>query len=315
MHPAKSVIFFTTASGTGYGLMVWLAMAALFDWTPIELPFGFVAFAVAFLLIVGGLLSSTFHLGHPERAWRAVTQWRSSWLSREGMAAIVAFAPMGLFALGWVFFGLPDWSKWMAAPSIAMALITVYTTSMIYGSLKSIPAWHSPYTSPGYLIFALAGGALMMAVLTAFWGYEISGTMALYAAVLIALAILIKLFYWRQLDEGAPVATAGSATGLGKFGKVRLIEGPHTEPNYLLNEMGFRVGRKHSAQLRRIAIIGFAVAAVVALIAGSALAGAAQAAALVLASVVGGVALVTERWLYFAEAKHVVTLYYGEQSA
>ena len=60
--------------------------------------------------------------------------------------------------------------------------------------------------------------------------------------------------------EGATIgtATAGSATGLGRFGRVRLFAAPHTEENYLLQEMGYKVARKHALKLRRIAwLAGF----------------------------------------------------------
>ncbi len=100
MHPAYSVIFFTTATGAGYGLLALNGLAAAFGQLPADRGFAVASVLVSYVLIVGGLLSSTFHLGHPERAWRALSQWRSSWLSREGVLAIVAFAPTGLFAFG-----------------------------------------------------------------------------------------------------------------------------------------------------------------------------------------------------------------------
>ena len=58
---------------------------------------------IALVLITAGLLSSTAHLGRPERAWRAFSQWRTSWLSREGVAAVFTYVPAGLFALGALF--------------------------------------------------------------------------------------------------------------------------------------------------------------------------------------------------------------------
>src|SRR3546814_7492212 len=102
MHPAKSVILFTTASGAGYGLIAWLGVLAALCLLPAERWFGLVAFGLGLGLVVLGLLSSTLHLGRPERAWRAFSQWRSSWLSREGVAAVATFLPVGLFALCWV---------------------------------------------------------------------------------------------------------------------------------------------------------------------------------------------------------------------
>ena len=104
MHPAKSVIFFTTATGAGYGLFVWLAVMSVMGILPTDTVFSFTTLAIGFGLIVSGLLSSTLHLGRPERAWRALSQWRSSWLSREGVMAILTFIPLGLFAILWLFY-------------------------------------------------------------------------------------------------------------------------------------------------------------------------------------------------------------------
>ena len=101
MHPAISVIFFTAASGAGYGLLALLGIAVPGGLLPADPWFGVAALGLALALVSAGLLSSTFHLGHPERAWRAVSQWRSSWLSREGVAALATYIPTGLFGIGW----------------------------------------------------------------------------------------------------------------------------------------------------------------------------------------------------------------------
>src|SRR5210317_2088196 len=100
MHPAPSVIFFTTFSGLGFGLLTFLGLGApdVTGWT------AFAFFVIAYLMAVGGLLASTFHLGRPERAVKAFTQWRSSWLSREAWCAVGALVIMGLYGAGLVFF-------------------------------------------------------------------------------------------------------------------------------------------------------------------------------------------------------------------
>ena len=108
MHPAYSVILVTTASGAGYGLLVWLGVLSAIDALPADRWFGFAGLALSLGLISVGLLASTFHLGHPERAWRAFLQWRSSWLSREGAAAVATYVPAGLFGIGWVLFERTD---------------------------------------------------------------------------------------------------------------------------------------------------------------------------------------------------------------
>jgi DMSO reductase anchor subunit len=312
MHPAYSIIFFTTASGLGYGLLVFLGVYGAFGLLPAGRWFGLVALGLALALITGGLLSSTFHLGHPERAWRALTQWRSSWLSREGVLALLTYAPACLLAAAWFreggsgggFFGL------LAA---AGALATVYATSMIYASLRAVPRWHNRLVPPVYLSLALMTGALWFDALLAVHGSP-RPDMHVLALLAIALAWGLKRAYWRSIDRAADTATAGSATGLGRFGTVRLLESPHTGTSFLLQEMGYRVARKHARKLRRIAVVsGFAspfALTAIGLFVPSAL----TTAFVVLAALSGLFGTVVERWLFFAEANHAVTLYYGEDA-
>ena len=101
MHPSKSTIFFTVFSGTGYGIILCLSCLSLITQINFDSDFKLIIIIVSFAFICSGLLSSTLHLGHPERAWRSFSQWRSSWLSREGLAAILTFIPLVLFYLLW----------------------------------------------------------------------------------------------------------------------------------------------------------------------------------------------------------------------
>lgn len=314
MHPAYSVIFFTTASGAGYGLLVWLAGAAAYDLLPAEQWLGVAAFTIALGLITFGLLSSTFHLGHPERAWRGLTQWRTSWVSREGVAAIATYAPAGLFGIGWVFAGNHDgiWA-WLGMLAALGAIVTIFCTGMIYHSLRAIPRWHNVWVVPVYLAFAAASGAILFHLCAMAFGTG-PGWSSLAAAGLTAIAWALKIAYWKSIDMAAPVATAESATGLGHLGKVRLFEGPHTGENFLQREMGYRIARKHATKLRRIALILGGVIPVILLVLAHQLPGFIETSAAVLVTVSAGAGLLIERWLFFAEAEHTVTLYYGAEA-
>ncbi len=315
MHPAKSVIYFTTASGAGYGLLVWLSVMGAMGIIPADRTFGMVGFGLAFFLVISGLLSSTAHLGRPERAWRALSQWRSSWLSREGVAAIVTFGPTGLYALGWVMLGQnTGLVGLLGILSALLCLITVYFTSMIYASLKTIPAWNHRLTSVGYLVLSLMSGALLMLVLQISFQMGHTGLMIKLVVGLSALAALLKLTYWRSIQKSPATSTAESATGLGRFGKVRMIESPHGEDNYLLKEMGYKIARKHALKLRQIALVsGFIIPMALVASLGS-IAGSYALPVSTLALLSAAIGLAVERWLFFAEAKHVVTLYYGESA-
>ncbi len=290
MHPAKSVIVFTTFSGLGFGLLFFLGLGfpAVTGWT------AFVFFTIAYLMAVGGLVASTFHLGHPERAAKAFTQWRTSWLSREAWSSVAALVVMGLYGAGLVFFGA-RWTLlgWLGA---ALSLLTVFTTSMIYAQLRSVPRWHTARTPVMFLSLALAGGALLA-------GQVVVAMMLLAAAgALVAASWLI--------GDGSLAASGtnlATATGLGRIGKVRSFEPPHTGTNYLLREFVHVVGRKHSRKLRVIALVLMVAVPILLL----ALPFNHVFALLAVVSHVAGV-LIT-RWLFFAEAEHVVGLYYGKR--
>ncbi len=316
MHPAKSVIYFTTATGAGYGLLFWLAAFAWMDFLPADQMFGLLAFGLAFFLVGSGLLSSTLHLGHPKRAWRALSQWRSSWLSREGLIAILTFIPTGFFALSWVFFGENQGlAGWIGLIGALMSTVTVFCTAMIYASLKSIPAWNNRWVVQGYLVLSFATGAVLMALLFAAWGFPGLEKVLANALIFVSLGLALKAAYWRSRISEPSRSTSGTATGLASYGTVRLIEGPHTESNYLLEEMGFQIARKHASKLRRIAIaLGFIVPGT-ALVAALNLDAVSPLLWLIPAALSTGIGIATERWLFFAEAQHVVTLYYGRERA
>ena len=126
---------------------------------------------------------------------------------------------------------------------------------------------------------------------------------------------VVKWSYWRFIDTAPPIATIESATGLGSIGKVRALEAPHTEENYLLREMGYAIARKHAAKLRVIAlVIGF-IAPVILLLAGIFLGGMADTVLAAVAALASLLGIYLERWLFFAEATHTVTLYYGRAAA
>jgi sulfite dehydrogenase (quinone) subunit SoeC len=306
MNPAFSVIILTTASGAGYGMLVWLGVLDAFGVLPGTRWFGVVATLLALALSGAGLLASTFHLGHPERAWRAVSQWRSSWLSREGILGMVTNLPALGFAAAWWFGGETVVLGLLAA---LCGVATVASQAMIYATLKPIRQWHNRWVLPNFLLLSLYSGAVWLAAVG-------GGTVASIIAIVFAVAAgVVKWSYWRFIDTAPPVATIESATGLGSIGKVRALEAPHTEENYLLREMGYAIARKHATKLRAIALVVGFIAPVILLLAGILLGDVPDkvlAAVAALASLLG---IYLERWLFFAEATHTVTLYYGRTAA
>lgn len=290
MHPAPSVIIFTTLSGLGFGVLIWLGLGL----PAVTGGVAFAFFAIAYGLAVGGLIASTLHLGHPERAWKAFSQWRSSWLSREGICAVAALIVMAVYGAGLVFFDTRLAPLgWLGA---ALSLATVFTTAMIYAQLKTVPRWHTALTPALLLAISLGGGALLAGQVRA-------------ALVLLPVAGVLQILWWVRGDRA--LATSGTdmatATGLGGIGTVRAFEPPHTGTNYLLREMVHLVGRKHALKLRVIAVaLGYVLPVALLLLPLSHALG-----VLAVLSHLAGIA--ASRWLFFAEAEHVVGLYYGKR--
>jgi sulfite dehydrogenase (quinone) subunit SoeC len=302
LNPAYSVILFTTASGAGYGLLALLGLVGFHHGPASSFWFAVTALVMALALITIGLLSSTLHLGRPERAWRALSQWRSSWLSREGVLAITTYPVALVFGAAWSGF-LP--AAWIAPAGIAtllMCIATVFSTGKIYATLITIPAWNTPFTVAGYLLFALAtGGAVFGVVAFAFGRLQMVQTIVVIAALVAT--VIVKGLYWRWIDKAPPPPTTGQATGLGA--QVRQWEVPHTTTNFIQKEMGYVVARKHAARLR-MAVLGLLALAVLC----SVLAVVAAQAFVIAAALMAGFAVVLERWLFFAEARHIVMAYY-----
>lgn len=312
MHPAYSVIFFTTASGAGYGLLILICLGGAFGVLPLDPMLGLAGFGIAFALITTGLLSSTLHLGRPERAWRALSEWRTSWLSREGVLAIATYAPAGLVAFDWVFRGRILAVVALAAAALAVA--TIWCTGMIYASLQTIRQWHQPLTTPVYLAIALATGSLLLHALLRCLG--IAGDGAVWLAVLLVLAALtLKALYWANIDAAPKTLTAEAATGLGVIGRVRSLDPPHTQPNFVMREMGYAIGRKHAQKLRLIATALLFFAPLLLTLATLVLPLPVAVAASLAAVLAAAIGVLAERWLFFAEAQHAVTLYYGAERA
>jgi DMSO reductase anchor subunit len=287
MHPAPSVILFSTLSGLGFGFLAFLGWGGL-------VPSGWAAFflwGLGYGLAVGGLLASTFHLGNPKNALKAFSQWRTSWLSREAWSSVATLLLLAPLALSdWLGLGLPRGLGWVGG---TLALVTVLTTAMIYAQIKAVPRWHHWLTPVMFVSFAVAGGAVLAG---AGWA-----PLALLAVGGVLLAV------WRVGDGAFAKAgqTLGTATGLDRLGVPTVLDPAHTAGNYLMREMIFVVGRKHVQKLRAIALGLASILPALVLLLPLGVWGTAFAAVLHLAGAVAA------RWLFFAEAEHVVGLYYG----
>lgn len=291
MHPAPSIIVFTALSGLGLGLIAWMGLGqpSVGGWIVI------VYSLIALGLTGAGLAASLFHLGNPQRAMLALSQWRTSWLSREGILAIATILVFMAYAATWIF--TTSRSTILGHICTVMAVLTVFATSMIYAQLKAVPRWNTFFTPVLFVLYSLAGGALL------------AGLVQIASLLMVVLAAA-QISAWIYGDGAfrRSGATLASATGLGRLGRLRQLEPPHTGSNYVLREMVFAVGRKHMAPLRVLSVL--LTGLVPAYLIQAYEIGHLFAAVLVAMHLAG---LFVARWLFFAEAEHVVGLYYDKR--
>lgn len=319
MKPALSVIFFTVSSGAGLGLAIWLLLAQLGLplggelVQPQTLRWGAV---LAVLAVTAGLLSSTQHLANPRNAWRALARFRSSWLSRE---AVLALAWYPLAALhGWLSAHGAGSAQLTAIALLVLSLAIVVCTAMIYASLKTVPRWRTWHTPVAYVLHALTSGGLIFLALQA-WHAQSAQVAAgargsVLLLVLLVLAAVVKLAWYAKFSARV-TATLNQAIGVPESaprgivqGRVRLLDAGHTHGTFLTHEFGFQLAREQAGRLRALMFVLIAVVPLVLLWMGGT-----GVAVLCLAALSLLAGLFIERWLFFAQAEHVVRLYHGQQ--
>ncbi|MFW2362577.1 dimethyl sulfoxide reductase anchor subunit family protein, partial [Burkholderia pseudomallei] len=163
MKPAFSVIFLTTLSGASQGLMIALfgvELAARLGWIASP-PQAFFVASAALAVLLGslGLFASFFHLGRPERAWRAVAMWRTSWLARECIALPCFLACTTAYG----------GAHWLALPhTLALGLLAALAsgalfvcTGMIYICLRFLQEWATPLTMTNFVLLGCASGGTL----------------------------------------------------------------------------------------------------------------------------------------------------------
>ncbi len=306
MHPAFSILFFTTLAGAAQGLVFTLALAVLFG---LELSPGFIGIAlgVAEVLLVAGLAASFMHLGRKTRAWRAVLMWRTSWMSREVIVLPAFIALVALWAVSLrLGIGAP-WSWAMPVLVLYGAALLWYCTAMIYACLRFIEEWAHPLTVINFTLIGLSSGLMLACALAALAGE------ARFVQVFGPWALATTLAAW---------AARGSAlrrnAGLRHKSTLQSATGIRAD-KLVQKSMGMSAGSFntreffHGASLVALKNIklGFLVLAF-ALPAALALWGVVSAVAWpwLLAVLVQAPGLLAERWFFFAQAKHPQNLYY-----
>lgn len=320
MNPAWSVITFTTAAGAGQGLVVALALA-LASGTAISGRMQSTALAVALVLLAVGLAASFLHLGRPERAWRAMAMWRTSWLSRE----VIVLPLFMAVVLGWWLVVITGQPASSAAPStsgamvallaltLALAAVLWVCTAQIYACLRFIQEWAHPLTLVNFVLIGLASGSVLASALAAAFGERA------WLAQLLPWALTLTFAAWAariaSLLRNASLkhrSTAQSATGIAS---ARLVQTSMGMSAGAFNTREFFHGASNAAIRHvRLAVHGLGFALPAALLVAARDAGSPQTLLLSLAVLAQVPGLLAERWLFFAQARHPQNLYYQRVS-
>ena len=313
MKPSLSIIFFTVSSGAGLGL---LALLGLADLVAHALPSTAIlqGIVIALSLVAAGLTSSALHLAKPANAWRAFSRFRTSWLSREAVFAAC------LFPVAVIYAGV-TWTEEQGPVSVAAALGVVVlawavlvSTAMIYASLKPIRQWHSFWTPINYMLLGHWSGALLLLGLARVYGAQERPFTWLAGALGVA-ALVAKIAQWHAIRAGADRApTLERAIGVREgvrppgmtVARARLFDVGHSHGTFLTDEFGFVLARRNALALRVLALCAGFVAPAIWIASGASGAAMASLAAFICLS-----GLLSERWLFFAEAQHTVRLYHG----
>lgn len=309
MHPGFSVIFLTTLIGVGQGLFLGLYAAELAAALHlVALPSGrgfFVPGVLLSLVFTGaGAIASLFHLGHPERAWRAMAMWRTSWLSREGIA-------LPSFMLCVFLYGLAHWLEWpstlaIGAVATVLCLSLFICTGMIYACIKFLQEWASPLTVVNYAVLGCASG---LTLASAFAAFTADRLVAAYTAAAIAFTLLGLATRCAALLRNSRIkrkSTLQSATGIHH---PRIVQKSQGFMGGSYNTREFFHGRS-KAFLRSVKWIFLVLAfAVPLLLLGLSLSHL-SAFVLCIAFLVQYAGLIAERWFFFAQSNHPQNLYY-----
>ncbi|WP_028213972.1 dimethyl sulfoxide reductase anchor subunit family protein [Paraburkholderia mimosarum] len=314
MNPAFSVVFLTTLSGAGQGLLIALVGVELAqglgfaDTTAVPSMFYVVGAGLSCALGALGLVASFFHLGHPERAWRAIAMWRTSWLSRECLCLPTFLACT--FAYGLAHLSGASFSLAIGGVAVVASLLLFVCTAMIYACLRFLQEWATPLTLVNFVLLGCASGFTLATACAARFAPAMMVPLAVCACVLTLAGCASRTASLVRNARLRPKSTVQSATGI-RAERVEQKSRGFTAGAFNLRE--FFHG-KTPRTLRRIKWT-FLIAAFLAPFCLVAIGGGIRPvglsfALLCVAAVIQYVGLVAERWFFFAEARHPQNLYY-----
>lgn len=317
MRPAFSVVFLTTLCGAAQGLLLTLVTVeaiARATGGGLAVPAMFYVLGAAIAVGLGalGLFASFFHLGHPERAWRAIAMWRTSWLSRECIALPVFLALAAAYGVAHRFQLAYTLEIGIVGAAASVALFVC--TAMIYACLRFLQEWASPLTLVNFVLLGCASGCTLATACAAWLAPALVGLLAPAACMLTLAGCVARLASLARNARIKPKSTVQSATGI-RHPKVEQKSRGFTASAF--NTREFFHGQ--SAGTLRAVKAGFLIAAFaapLALVGAGALAPQSAAAAFATAAafVIQYLGLLAERWFFFADAMHPQNIYYQRAS-
>jgi len=311
MRPQFSIIFFTTLAGMAQGLLFFIALlnieAPVFS-TPFLL---ILALPVSFILLTLGLVASFFHLGHPERAWRAAMMWRTSWLSRE---VIALPAVMLMTAMTFFFVATGIVPAWIWAILLISILALWICTAKIYQCIRFIQEWSHPSTLSNFILLGLTSGGLLLEFLLMLWNDPGApfgvGLISALNFILLFIALNLKLWIWRRNQKLKPKSNLASATGI-KGSNIRQTSMGFMGGSFNTREFFHHQTDRVISNIRKIILLMAYIGPMILLAFSMNSPNIAQIAIALLMHYIG---LLAERWMFFAEANHPQNLYYQRVS-
>jgi DMSO reductase anchor subunit len=311
MRPQLSIILFTTLAGMAQGLLFFIALLNI-EAPVLSAPFiAILALPVSFVLLTLGLVASFFHLGHPERAWRAAMMWRTSWLSREVIAlpAVMALTAITCF---FVISGMVP--AWLWAALLISTLALWICTAKIYQCIRFIQEWSHPSTLSNFILLGLTSGGLLLEFLLMLWNDpSVPLGMGLISGanfILLFLALNLKLWIWRRNQQLKPKSNLASATGI-KGNNIRQTSMGFMGGSFNTREFFHHQTDRAISNIRKIILLMAYIGPMILLAFSMNSPSVAQIAFALFIHYIG---LLAERWMFFAEANHPQNLYYQRVS-
>ena len=326
MNPAFSVIFLTTLIGAAQGMFMALVTGQVYSIANLLAPQDSVSFyatgsLMALILLGAGLVAAVFHLGKPSyfftRAWRGMSQWRTSWLSRELIALPVFMFLVCLYGLvhyleltspWFVIKGLipVDASLLIGTVGVVMSIVLFVSTAMIYASLRFLQEWHSPLTVANFIFFGLASGFTMAAAFSAWAQVDLVGFFGTWAVIFTVISAITRGFSMLRNKKIKHKSTMTTALGI-RHTKITQRSMGFMGGSFNTREYFHGASDATLAAVRMFFLLAVFAAPVALLAASNAL----ESAYLpMLAFAVQYVGLLAERWYFFTEGKHPQNLYY-----